>query len=140
MKVYLDASVLVALLTADALTARAETLMQAKTFTAVVSDFAVAEVVSAIARRVRTKSMALAAARGVFSNLDNWVIQFAAPAQTTAADVKRADATMRRLDLNLRTPDALHIAIAERLGAEMATFDDRMASAARVLGLSVTMG
>jgi predicted nucleic acid-binding protein len=57
LKVYLDASVPVALLTADALTARAEALMQAKTFTAVVSDFAVAEVVSAVARRVRTKAM-----------------------------------------------------------------------------------
>jgi uncharacterized protein len=138
LKVYLDASVLVALLTADALTARAEALMQAKTFTAVVSDFAVAEVVSAVARRVRTKAITRTAARGVFSNVDNWVIQFAEPAQTTAADVRRADAAMRRLDLNLRTPDALHIAIAERLGAEMATFDGRMAAAARVLGLSVT--
>ncbi len=55
----------------------------------------------------------------------------------TNADVKRADAVMRRLDLTLRTPDALHIAIAERIGATMATFDDKMAAAARILGLAV---
>ncbi len=55
----------------------------------------------------------------------------------TSADVTRADALMRRLDLPLRTPDALHIAIAERVGATLATFDVKMAAAARVIGLPV---
>ncbi len=137
MKAYLDASVLVALLTTDPLTGRAVALMRNKALTAVVSDFAVAEVVSAVARRVRMGDTTIEDARSVFSRLDFWAAKYAVAAETTTADVKRADAVMRRLDLNLRTPDALHIAIAERLGAAMATFDDGMAAAARVLGLSV---
>jgi predicted nucleic acid-binding protein len=44
---------------------------------------------------------------------------------------------MRRLDLTLRTPDALHIAISGRVGATLATFDEKMAAAARVVGLPV---
>jgi predicted nucleic acid-binding protein len=44
---------------------------------------------------------------------------------------------LRRLDLTLRTPDALNIAIAQRAGAAMATFDARMAEAAQALGLDV---
>jgi uncharacterized protein len=44
---------------------------------------------------------------------------------------------LRRLDVNLRTPDALHIAIAQRLEATLVTFDWGMAAAARPLGMAV---
>ena len=53
-EVYLDASVLVALLTDELLTGRADTFMRTKKPVLVVSDFAAAEFASAIARRVRT--------------------------------------------------------------------------------------
>ena len=46
-------------------------------------------------------------------------------------------AFLRRLDLTLRTPDALHIAIAQRLAAELMTFDQKMAASARALGTAV---
>ena len=52
-------------------------------------------------------------------------------------DIKTAEAFLRRLDLGLRTADALNIAIAQRMRAALITFDERMASSARVLGLSV---
>ncbi len=52
-EVYFDASVLVALLTNDPLTRRADALMRTRTPVLVVSDFAAAEFASAIARRVR---------------------------------------------------------------------------------------
>ena len=42
---------------------------------------------------------------------------------------------MRRLDL--RTGDALNIAIAQRIGALLVTFDDEMAVNARLLGIAV---
>jgi predicted nucleic acid-binding protein len=48
----------------------------------------------------------------------------------------RRQVMLRRLDLNLRTPDAIHIAIAQRLGAELATFDVRMAESAEALGVT----
>jgi predicted nucleic acid-binding protein len=57
VKVYLDASVLVALLTSDPLTARADAYLRANAPVLIVSDFAAAEFASAIARRVRTAEM-----------------------------------------------------------------------------------
>ena len=53
------------------------------------------------------------------------------------SNTPNADALVRRLDLGLRAPDALHIATARRLGATLFTFDLGMASAARMLGLSL---
>jgi uncharacterized protein len=52
VRAYLDASVLVALLTDDALTARADTLFRTLAPIPVVSDFATAEFASALGRRV----------------------------------------------------------------------------------------
>jgi hypothetical protein len=52
----------------------------------------------------------------------------------TSADVTAAAGFLRRLDLTLRRQDALHIAIAQRVGAALFTFDQQMTSAARALG------
>jgi predicted nucleic acid-binding protein len=40
--------------------------------------------------------------------------------------------------ITLRTPDAINIAIAQRIGATLVTFDEKMAAVAALLGLSVT--
>ena len=58
-------------------------------------------------------------------------------AEIHAADVRLADAYVRRFDLGLRTPDALHLAIARRLDATLVTLDPRLAIAARELGVAV---
>ena len=58
--------------------------------------------------------------------------------ESSAGDVAAADTYLRRLDLTLLTPDALHIAIAGRIGATLVTFDRAMAASARVLGMAVT--
>ena len=75
----------------------------------------------------------------LFADLDAWISQIGETVGTTTFDVADATSTLRRLDLNLRTPDAVHIAIASRLGATLATFDDRMANAACTLGLQVAL-
>lgn len=137
MKVYLDASVLVALLANDPLTARADAFLRGATPELVLSDFAAAEFASAIARRVRTKEITVEEARTAFSTLDDWAARATQRVGTTTADVSVAEAALRRLDLTLRTPDALNIAIAQRTGAILATFDARMAASAQALGLEV---
>jgi predicted nucleic acid-binding protein len=55
--VYLDASVIVALLTNDLLTGRARTFLQTGSLTLFVNDYAAVEVASVIARRVRTREL-----------------------------------------------------------------------------------
>jgi predicted nucleic acid-binding protein len=44
---------------------------------------------------------------------------------------------LRRLDLNIRTADALNIAIAQRVGAALVTFDQKLAASALTLGTPV---
>jgi predicted nucleic acid-binding protein len=39
--------------------------------------------------------------------------------------------------MTLLTADAIHIAVAQRLGATLVTVDQRMAAAARTLGIAV---
>lgn len=135
MKVYLHASVLVALVTDDALTARADTFLRATRPEIIVSDLASAECSSALARRCRMGELSMQDTHSAFQMLDAWTSMHAERVALGAADLRRAEALVRRLDLHLRTPDALNIAIAERTGGTMATFDVKLAAAARSLGL-----
>jgi hypothetical protein len=57
--------------------------------------------------------------------------------EVATADIEAAIRILRRLDVNLRTPDAIHIAIAGRLGSTLVTFDRSMAAGARALGAEV---
>ena len=137
MSVYVDASVLVSLITVDALTARAEAYLRHHRPSLLISDFAVAEVSSAISRRVRTGGLTPEMARAALATFDAWTARVATRVELVAADIAAATAFLRRLDLTLRTPDALHVAAAQRLGSELLTFDARMAASARALGARV---
>jgi predicted nucleic acid-binding protein len=116
---------------------RADAYIRSHALILIVSDFAGAEFASVIARRVRTREVTRRTARTVFAELDAWVLRNTERAETTSADVAAATQALRRLDLTLRTADALHIAIAQRLDATLMTFDDKMALAARALGVAV---
>jgi predicted nucleic acid-binding protein len=140
LRLYLDASVLVALFTTDALTGRADTLLRTHRPVVIVSDFTAAELASAVARRVRACELSSLEATNLFVTFDAWVARVAGRAETTAGDVAAAAAFLRRLDLTLCTPDALHVAIIQRIGAELFTFDEKMAASARALGIAVRTG
>jgi uncharacterized protein len=131
---YLDASVLVALLAPEPLSARADGFVRANPTGLTVSDFAIAELASAIARRVRTKECTLDEARADLADFDAWMKRSAEFIETAPADIAVASTFLRRLDLPLKTPDAIHIAIAQRVDATLVTFDRQMAAAARALG------
>ena len=137
MSLYLDASVLVSLFAIDPTSARAETYLAAHPDNLVVSDFGAAEFSSAVARRVRTRELTSDEGRLAFSNFDSWLARSAARQQTTTTDIDVADRILRRLAVNLRTPDPLHVAIAQRVNATLVTFDRSMAASARALGMAV---
>jgi len=61
------------------------------------------------------------------------------PVDIQPADARLAYAYVRRFDLMLRTPDALHLAIAARFDASIVTLDRRMERAARELGITVEL-
>jgi predicted nucleic acid-binding protein len=137
VNLYLDASVVVALVTRDAFTFRADSYLRAVTPVLIVSDFASAEFASVVARRVRMREISQSIARATFAALDAWITRSTERAETTTADVAAAALALRRLDLPLRTADALNIAIVQRIGATLMTFDEKMAASARALGVGV---
>jgi predicted nucleic acid-binding protein len=137
VRLYLDTSVLVAILIKDPFTGRAYQYLNATTPGLIVSDFAAAELASAVARRVRMRELTIAAARKAFITFDGLAPRTVERIETSPADIKNAEAFLRRLDLPLRAPDALNIAIARRMGASLMTFDDKMAASAKMLGVEI---
>ena len=135
--VYLDASVLVSLHLRDANTGRALALFRGQVTDAVISDFGAAEVSSAVALNLRIGRLAREQAQSALRQFDEWIGRDVAVEHLDSADVALADAFIRRLDSTLRTPDALHLAIARRLSLPVATFDVKMAAAARNFGIKL---
>lgn len=135
MSLYLDASALLPLFIEESATKRAQDLLRGNIL--VISDFAVAEFSSGVARRTRLGEINESGASAVFAALDTWTVNAARRESLTAGDVGVAISLVRRLDLGLRAPDAINIAIAQRCEAELLTFDERMARSARALGLTV---
>ena len=140
MSVYLDVNVIVPLFAVDLLGHRAEKALRKLDDDVVVSDFCAAEFSSVIAQRVRTRDLRAEDARTAFSNFDNWCARYTRRVEIDTLDVSGASGLMRRLDLSLRTPDALHLAIVHRTSCKLLTFDKSMASAAQALGIELVSG
>jgi predicted nucleic acid-binding protein len=134
---YLDTSIIVSLLTAGRFSARAEAFARAHRDELLVSDFSAAEFSSVIARRVRAGELLPEDGRTTLADFDTWRVRAVLRVEIAPGDVAQADGYMRRLDLALRTPDAIHIAMTQRCEASLVTFDHAMATAARALGVSV---
>lgn len=137
VSVYLDTSVIVALFVVDPLNDRAETAMRNLHDQVIVSDLSGAEFASVIAQRVRTRDLSSSEAQAAFDNFDLWSSRYAQLVGMEGSDVSGGAALLRRLDLPLRTPDALHIAITRRIGCPLLTFDRAMEKAARALGVNI---
>jgi predicted nucleic acid-binding protein len=139
LSVYLDASVIVPLFLIDPFASRAKAFLAAQAEEVYVSDFVSAEFASVVGIRLRAKALTSDEARTAFSNFDEWTARYALETQTTPADIRSATTMLRRLDLTLRAPDAVSLAVATRLGADLATFDMKMAESARKLHMSVAV-
>lgn len=93
-----------------------------------------------IALRVRTRDLRADEARAAFSHFDSWCAQHTQLVAVESADIAAAMDLMRRLDLSLRTPDAIHLAVAQRMGCMLLTFDGVMARTARAIGVGAARG
>lgn len=90
-----------------------------------------------MAKRLRVGQFGMSGSQLALSNFDAWLPRAAQQMSITSAGIKVAEAYLRRLDLTLRTLDAIHIATVQRIGATLLTFDKKMAACARVLGVPV---
>lgn len=137
MSAYLDASVLLPTLIEEAASAAVDAYMLAGAREFLVSDFAAAEVASGLSRLVRMGLLEVADASARLADFDVWRAAMSSPADIHALDVRLAATYVRRFDLALRAPDALHLAVARRLDVPLVTLDRRLAAAARELGVAV---
>ena len=105
-----------------------------------VSDLAVTEIVSAIARRLRQRAFTREAARrlqhAILVRIDESVYR---RVELTREVHRRAEQLLLSLpEVSLRAADALHLALAtSSRAASLASFDARLAAAARAVGLAV---
>ena len=105
-----------------------------------VSDLAVTEIISALARRLRQGSLTREAARrlqhAILGRLDEGVYH---RVELTRDVHRRAEHFLLSLPKTpLRAADALHLALAASArAASLASFDDRLAAAARAVSLAV---
>src|SRR6516164_1573011 len=134
---YLDASVLIALLAEEPTSGAVRRFLRARREDRLISDFAAAEVASAISRLLRMRLLTEEEGSTRLADFDAWRAAATSAADMHAADARLAYVYVRRFDFGLRAPDALHLAIARRLDAALVTLDRRMAAAAKELGVAV---
>jgi uncharacterized protein len=137
VNVYLDASVLLPTLIEEAASAAVDAYMLSGAKAFLVSDFAAAEVASNLSRLVRMSLLEASDASARLADFDVWRAAMSSPADIHAYDIRLAATYVRRFDLALRAPDALHLAVARRLDVPLVTIDRRLANAARELGVAV---
>ena len=135
MTAYLDASVLLPTLIEEPGSPVVDRFIEGRTEDIVISEFVVAEVASALSRMVRTDRLDLDDARARLADLDAWRAATAADLDLQASDVRLANIFVRRFDLMLRAPDALHAAVCRRTDLLLVTMDRRLNLAAKELGV-----
>lgn len=133
MSVYLDTSVVVALLTTDSHSEQAEAwVLQGHELVA--SHWVAAEFSSALSVQARQGRITRADVAQAEANFDTLLQDEFRLEPVASSDFIRARRLLVR-DGNLKAPDALHLAIVERLGCVIATFDDTLERGARNLGI-----
>ena len=139
MSIYLDTSFLLGLfIETDSFATSARAFFVEADEPFIISDFAAVEFASAIARLTRTGRILEEEAQQTFTRFDAWRARSTDSENTTPDDIRRAESIIRRLNLNLRAPDAIHLAIASRLHASLATFDTGMATNAHSLVVTIS--
>lgn len=139
MSAYLDASALLPMLIEEPGSASVDAFVAANADALVVSEFAAAEVASALSRLARTGRLAAEDAAARLADFDAWRAAATHEVEIGAADVRLASVYVRRFDLMLRAPDALHAATCRRADLMLVTLDRRLAAAAEALGVGTAL-
>jgi predicted nucleic acid-binding protein len=136
MSIYLDASLVIPTLVQETTSGAVEAYLKSRP-DRLISDFTAAEVASGLSRLVRMNQLASEEANARLADFEAWRAASSSPIDVHAADVRLAYAYVRRFELKLRAPDALHLAIARRLDATFATLDRHLAKVGQEIGVAV---
>lgn len=135
MTIYLDASAILPIFVDEAGSDRVEQFLRQAPEPLVVSEFTASEVASALSRLVRTGRLDAVDATARLTEFDAWRIAATDDLEFRPGDLRLAHAFVRRFDLMLRTPDALHAAVCRNADLMPVTMDHRLARAAEALGV-----
>ncbi len=132
---YLDASAIVAIVANEPTKGGVEAILAHQNSLPVISDLCHSEASAAVTRLFRIGRIDQSRLAQVLFRLDDWALVTGDRRAIASTDIDAATALVRRRDVVLRTPDAIHIAAAHRLGATLLTLDRGMAKAAAALGV-----
>lgn len=139
MSAYLDASVILPTLVEEAASGIVDDFIAAVDEPLIISEFAAAEVASALSRLVRTGLLQPDDAAARLADFDAWRTVATQDMDVQPVDIRLAHIFVRRFELGLRAPDALHTAMCRRAGHRLVTLDRRLAAAAETLGVAMRL-
>jgi len=137
LNVYLDTSVVVSMFTTDVHTLRAATFLAQANDRIALSDWVATEFSSALAIGTRVGRLTSSEREAAELAFQSWRDREPFASAVEPDDIRVARNLIRTTARPLRAGDALHIAIAQRLGCSLCTFDGGMRDAAVDLGLQV---
>jgi len=139
LNLYLDADVLVPLFRDELATPSIQRLVRGSDQVLFVSNFAAGEVGSAFARLARMKLLTDDDALQRLAAFDHWRAVATNKIACDDFDIGNAALLVRRFDLAVRLPDAVHLAICVRHTLALATLDRQLADAAKSIGSQVVV-
>lgn len=139
MTVFLDTSVLVPRFVKQATSPVITDWLAELAVPAVVNTLVIGEFASAISRLTRMKQIDRAFAEEILTGFDAWVLTSLDVVDVGPNDISLAAVFVRRFDLGLHMPDAIHAATCQRHDLILVTFDQAFARAAEALGTRATV-
>lgn len=135
--IYVDTSLLLPVYVPEGSSERANQILESAS-SIVISDLTVAEFYVGLARKLKLGELSLQQADAAGKSFESHLAEGLLNRESLHSGHSEAAGRLAKQSaLMLRTLDALHLAVAIGLGLPLATFDSRLADAARGLGVEV---